>query len=88
MSANAGERHRLKRTPAFKPALIPAGGPKRKPGKLTAQESAYLRRTGGVDVPRAPARRIAMRVIAETIPVIAAENRRFSRRLSVWFWRW
>lgn len=80
MSTDAGDRHRLKRTPAFRPQL--AGG-KLKPGKRAAQESAFLRKRGGVDVPRACARRIAARVIAETVPIIASENRRFAKRLQV-----
>lgn len=83
MSANAGERHRLKRTPVFKAQLLPAGGPKRKPGKLVESETAWLRSMGGVDVPRAPARRIAQRVIGETVPIIQGENRRFARRLTL-----
>ena len=84
MSDNQSERHRLKRTPAFKPQLVrPGGGAKLKPGKLAAQESAYLRRAGGVDVPRAPAMRIARRIIADTVPMISSENARFANRLRV-----
>jgi|WetSurMetagenome_2_1015567.scaffolds.fasta_scaffold00112_10 histone H3/H4 len=87
MSANAGDRHRMKRTPAFRRPQLIRGSGKLKPGKLTAQESAFLRKKGGVDVPRASARRIAMRVIADTVPVISAENRRFAKRLEVFFFR-
>jgi histone H3/H4 len=84
MSANVREGHRFKRTPVFKPHLaVHPGGAKLKPGKLAAQESAYLRTAGGVDVPRAPAMRVAKKAIAETVPIISAENRRFSRRLAL-----
>jgi histone H3/H4 len=82
MSGEEGH-HRLKRTPIFKAQLLPAGGPKRKPGKLVESESAWLRSVGGVDVPRAPARRIAQRVIGDTVPIIQGENRRFARRLTL-----
>jgi len=85
MSAPSEERHRLKRAPVFKPHLADHTGVdgKLRPGKLAAQESAFLRRTGGVDVPRAPVMRGAKRIIAQTVPLIWAENRRFARRLQV-----
>jgi len=78
MSESNVQQRRFKRAQIYQGT---AHGPRLKPGKLAARESAHLRATGGVQVTRAAVRRLMMRTVKDTVPIVSAENEAMARRL-------